>query len=66
MAKNESVDQPEKKEKVMCGCKFSTWIKMVNCLLGAAIVFYSVLSFFTIPLNTGQMVVAYSFKVYEM
>ena len=66
MAKDASVDKPESKEKIMCGCKFSTWIKMVNCVLGALIAFYGVFSFFEVPLGNGEIVIAYSFKVYEI
>ena len=66
MAKDNSNNPEERKPKVWCGMKITTWIQLFNVLIGVAIVLFSVFSFFTIPIGDGQMVVAYSFKVYEM
>ena len=49
----------------MAGCTWSTWIKLLNMLMGAAMVAYSIFSFFEVRLDSNAIMV-YTFKAYEM
>ena len=55
-------------EKEVCGMKLSTLAKVVNMLLGALMVLYSFLTFFTIALDIfdASPIIIITFKVYEM
>ena len=55
-------------EKEACGIRLSTWAKIVNMGLGALMVFYSVITFFTIAVDIfdASPVVIISFRIYEM
>ena len=64
MAKStDSKDAP--KEKEMAGCKCSTWIKMLNMIIGGCMIAYSFFSFFDLHADANSIVI-YTFKVYEM
>uniref|UniRef100_A0A7S3MPC4 COPI associated protein n=1 Tax=Favella ehrenbergii TaxID=182087 RepID=A0A7S3MPC4_9SPIT len=47
------------------GCRCSTWIKMLNMILGGLMVAYSIFSFFDITVDSNAIIV-YTFKVYEI
>ena len=49
----------------MLGCNWSTWFKLINLVVGALMITYSVFSFFEIPIEEGAVMI-YTFKVYEM
>ena len=55
-------------EKEMLGCKLSTWAKVINMALGALMVFYSIISFFSVALDVfdASPILIISFKIYEM
>ena len=48
--------------------KISTWAKLINMGLGALMVFYSFMTFFTIALDIfdASPILIISFKVYQM
>ena len=56
----------ERKEKQICGCRLSTLFKLINMIIGGLMIFYSVVTFFTIKIADGELFLVYSFKVYEM
>ena len=56
--------EEERKEKVIMGCKISTWFRLFNAAIGACMILYSVFSFF--QLGGDSVVLVYSFKVYEV
>ena len=55
-------------EKEFCGMKLTTWAKVLNMALGAAMVTYSVLTIFTVALDafSSSPILIISFRVYEM
>ena len=56
-------------EKEACGIKLSTWAKIANMLLGALMIFYSIITFFTIALDIfddASFILIVSFRIYEM
>ena len=65
MAGDKDGKEPEMKEKQVLGCNWSTWFKIINLIVGALMIAYSVFSFFEIPGGTDAIMV-YTFKVYEM
>ena len=66
MAKEKKEEKTEeRKEKVIAGCRVSTWVKFVNMILGGLMIFYSVVSFWSIPIDTTAVIII-TFRVYEM
>ncbi len=55
-------------EKEVAGCKISTWAKFINMGLGALMVFYSIITFFSVALDIfdASPVIIVTFKVYQM
>ena len=55
-------------EKELCGCKYSTLAKIANMGLGILMVFYSVITFFSIATAVFKEspILVIMFKVYEM
>ena len=56
-------------EKEACGIRLSTWAKIANMVLGAIMIFYSIITFFTVALDIfddASFVLVISFRVYEM
>ena len=56
-------------EKEACGIRLSVWAKIANMLLGAIMIFYSIITFFTVALDIfddASFVLVISFRVYEM
>ena len=53
-------------EKELCSIRLSTWAKIINMALGALMVFYSVMTFFTSALKLGDVsyVIGVTFKAY--
>ena len=54
--------------KSFAGCKLSSWAKIINMCLGGLMVFYSIISFFSVALDVfdASPVLIISFKIYEM
>lgn len=65
MGKTEA-EVPERKEKTVVCCKVSTWFKLVNMVLGGLMIVFSIFTFFSIDVPTDQLIMVYSFKVYQM
>ena len=56
-------------EKEACGIRLSVWAKIANMLLGALMIFYSIITFFTIALDIfddASFILIISFRIYEM
>ena len=55
-------------EKEACGIKLTTWAKILNMGLGAAMVTYSILTMFTVALDafSSSPILIISFRVYEV
>ena len=66
MAKEEETKTPAEREA--CGIKWSTWAKIVNMGLGVLMIFYSVITFFSIAVDIFEAspVLVISFRLYEM
>ena len=57
--------EEERKERKMAGCACSTWVKLINMIIGGLMVAYSIFSFFEVRLSSNAIIV-YVFKAYEM
>ena len=55
-------------QKEYCGARVSTWIKILNMILGILMVVYSVLTIFTVALDLFDEtpILVITFRVYEM
>ena len=56
-------------EKEVCGIRLSVWAKIANMLLGALMIFYSIITFFTVAFDLfddASFVLILSFRIYEM
>ena len=56
-------------EKEACGIRLSVWAKIANMVLGAIMIFYSIITFFTVALDIfddASFVLVISFRIYEM
>ena len=42
--------EEERKERKMAGCACSTWVKLINMIIGGLMVAYSIFSFFEVSL----------------
>ena len=62
----ESKETPKQVEKKVLGCTVSTWVKFINMIVGGLMIAFGIFSFFRIPELSGDAVLIYSFKVYEM
>ena len=55
-------------EKMVCGCKISTLVKLINMILGVLMIVESFFSFFTVVFDilSESAILIICFKVYEM